>query len=358
MRPIFEVMVLSLVRDRGMLAMSFILPPLIFAIFAAVFSGAGGGDLRIKVVVADLAASPASARAIDQLSKAAAIEPIGPAGQTEASVEDMVRRGRADVGLLVRSDPRTTFAFTVVEDPARKIASSVLIGQLQAALRALAPDNPAAPAIATRPIITGSTGSGTIAYYAGAVAILFLLFAAVQGAVTLHEDRESGILDRIVTGPLGIGALVTGKFAFIVALGTAQVAVLFVVAWLLYGVDLPSNIVPWLVTTVTAAVAAGGLTLLLASLCNSRRQMLTLGNFLALILSAVGGSMIPRFLMPDWLQSAGWATPNAWALDAYTGVFWRGDSWGELVPAWAVLLAVGAVSLALARLFARRFETI
>ena len=33
------------------------------------------------------------------------------------------------------------------------------------------------------------------------VAVLFLLFSAVHGAITLLEEKDSGILDRILAGP-------------------------------------------------------------------------------------------------------------------------------------------------------------
>ena len=45
-----------------------------------------------------------------------------------------------------------------------------------------------------------------------------------------------------------------------------------------------------------------------------------LSTFVILILAAVGGSMVPRFLMPPWLQSVGWWTPHAWVIQAYQAI--------------------------------------
>ena len=50
----FRVMLLSLVRDRAALVMAFVLPTVIFSIFAAIFSGAIGDRIRI------ISASPTS----------------------------------------------------------------------------------------------------------------------------------------------------------------------------------------------------------------------------------------------------------------------------------------------------------
>jgi hypothetical protein len=41
------------------------------------------------------------------------------------------------------------------------------------------------------------------------------------------------------------------------------------------------------------------------------------------MMSALGGSMFPRFQMTDAMQRLGLLTFNAWALDGYVKVFWR-----------------------------------
>ena len=59
--------------------------------------------------------------------------------------------------------------------------------------------------------------------------------------------------------------------------------------------------------------------------------------------------MMPRFLMPGWLRELGWFTPNAWVIESWHGIFWRGDGAAELAIAWVVLLAtaLGAMSISI-----------
>jgi ABC-2 type transport system permease protein len=73
-------------------------------------------------------------------------------------------------------------------------------------------------------------------------------------------------------------------------------------------------------------------------------------------MSSIGGSMFPRYLMPEAVQKAGLLTINAWAIDGFTKVFWRDEPISHLWPQVSVLLAVGVVLFVIARRIARRWE--
>ena len=55
-------------------------------------------------------------------------------------------------------------------------------------------------------------------------------------------------------------------------------------------------------------------------------------------MSALGGSMFPRFLMSETMQKVGLLTFNAWALDGYLKVFWRNAPLWQLWPQVLVLV--------------------
>ena len=91
------------------------------------------------------------------------------------------------------------------------------------------------------------------------------------------------------------------------------------------------------------------------SLCRTKHQAQVLGNILILVISALGGSMVPRFLMPPFVQDLGWLTPNTWALEAYASIFWRGEGLSEMIVPLLALVGTGAAGLVLARFTIRRF---
>ena len=96
--------------------------------------------------------------------------------------------------------------------------------------------------------------------------------------------------------------------------------------------------------------------ILLACLCRTRAQLNGLAAVVILIMSALGGSMFPRFLMSEQLQRVGLATFNAWALDGYQKVFWYEVPLVQLAPQVAVLTALSLVFLFAGARLLRRWE--
>lgn len=360
---IFSIMLRSLLRDRGALAMSFILPALVFTIFAVIFSGASGGGLSVRVAVADLRADQNSQALLDTVFEDGGVRRIALEGEGREGVVRMVREGAADVGLVLRrldgplerpiidGSPH----LELITDPSREIASSMLAGIVQQVYVKLLPGARADTRFFERSSATpGAESFSAVAYYAGAVAVMFLLFSALTQALSFLDERESGLLERISAGPGRIAIVIDGKFLFMVVLGWVQVAIVFLVAWQVFGLDLPAKVAPWAVTTLAASIAAAGLAIAFVVVCRTRKQADTLGQMLVLIVSAIGGSMVPRFLMPPEIQTLGWLTPNTWALEAYSSLFWRGDTMEAMLTPWAVLAGIGLAALVVAHVVAAR----
>ncbi|MGF1456547.1 MAG: ABC transporter permease [Alphaproteobacteria bacterium] len=352
-----KALALGLFRDLGALAMAFLLPPAVFVIFALIFSRTAGADIQVGVAIADLVESADTQSIRDSVTGASTVRLVPPIHNARADVEAMLRRGEADVGLVIGAaeGPGAPPSLQVLISPARDIAGTVLSGTVrQAMIDLLGADMPPLPVTEER-VGRDTPVPASIPYYAAAVAMLFLLLAACQGALSLHEERESGLLERMGSGPGGIGPVIDGKFLYLTLQGTVQVGVIFAVAAFGFGVEIWPVFGPWLFTTVLCAAAAAGLGLFFVALCQTRRQAMTAGNILVMILSALGGSMIPRFFMPPEIQTLGWATPNTWGLEAYGILLWRGDTLSALVLPCGLLGGVALAGLLGARIAAARW---
>lgn len=204
------------------------------------------------------------------------------------------------------------------------------------------------------------TRSPAIAFNAAGIGVMFLLFMASGAGGSLLEEEEHGTLERVLGSRIGMTHLLLGKWAFISLLGMVQVTVMFLWGWAVFGLDLftPLHLTGFAIMTFFTAASAASFGLLLAALCRSRAQLSGVATVLVLMMSALGGSMFPRFMMPEFMQQIGWFTFNAWALEGYQNVFWRDLPPIRLLPSVAVLSGLCVVFLVVARLLARRWERI
>jgi len=197
-----------------------------------------------------------------------------------------------------------------------------------------------------------------VSFYAAGIAVMFLLFSCASAGGALLEEQESGTLERVLNSNVGMDGMLAGKWAHVTLLGISQIVVMFVWGMLVFKLDLLGHLAGFVVMTVCTAAAAAGFGLLLATLCRTRQQLSGFSTLVILTMSALGGSMFPRFLMSPTMQKFGLVTFNAWALDGYVKVFWRGAAVHELWPQVAVLAGLTVVFLATARTFARRWESV
>jgi ABC-type uncharacterized transport system permease subunit len=180
-------------------------------------------------------------------------------------------------------------------------------------------------------------------------AVTFAFFLVLTVGWMFVGERRQGTLVRLRAAPLTRGQLLLGKF--LPALGVSLFQGLFLMAggWLVFGLDWgPAPV--WLLAVVAAtAFAATGLAMLVASLAKTETQVAVYGTLLVLVLALIGGSMMPRDLMPETVRQISHVTPHAWALDAYQQLLLNKDpNLGIVAESCAALVGYGAGFLALA----------
>ena len=409
----------ALRRDRGALILSFILPIAFFSIFGVIFGGMGGSTPRVSVLVVDEDRSTVSERLVRALlqepsldasthPKAKKGEPVPPE-YTAAGAETAVKQGDAPAALIIPkgfgahpialgpSNDRTPIR--LLHDSSDPVAAQMVGGILQKVAMTSLPDTMArvgmryfeqasggltpqqrariesslsmlenAPAqsgpqrdagfvaLNVRDVAGEKKQNSMIAFYAAGIGVMFLLFTASAAGGSLLDEAESGALDRILSARVSMTTLLAGKMAYSALLASAQLTLMFLWGAAVFHLDLFTHLPGFIVMTAATSFAVASFGMLLASVSHTRAQQGAISTLIILTMSAIGGSMFPRFLMPEAMQKVGLLTFNAWAIDGYTKVFWRDEPILHLAPQVAVLVGSGIVLFLIARRFARRWE--
>ena len=412
----------KLKRDRAALVLSFVLPVVFFTVFASLFGGGSSSRAttrRIALVVVDEDGSPNSQRFVQALKREPGLRIVGETDEggrmtpppDAAAAEGMVRAGDVPLALVVPKgfgaspvgfDPGAGGpTLRILADTSDPIAPEVLSGLLQKVAMTAMPDvmaergidqvdrwggdltpeqkaalqknvdqlrqqtdaGPAGPGgglvnVEVRDVLGEKKKSPGVAVTAAGLGVMFLLFSAAGAGGALIEEVESGTLDRVLSTRVTMSQLLSGKLLYLATVAVAQLTVMFVWGEIFFGLELHRHVPGFLVMAVVTALAASAFGLVLAALSRTRMQLVALSNMVILVMSALGGSMYPRFLMSEGVQKVGLVTLNAWAIDGFMKVFWRDEPLTALWPQVLFLAAAAAVLFALARRLARRWEAV
>lgn len=308
-----------------------------------------------------------------------------PAGFSAGFLPDMTTGALPDpVALRVYGDPGSPIRAGVVRSIAEEFTNRAQTGvtTVQIALTSLATSGAASPAelpaigramgeqlfsgdgaaAATGSLIdlrVESVAAGDdesfdpLAYFAPAMALLFLMYAVTLGARTLLSERREGTLARMLAAPVTNGQVLGGKVAGIFLGGFIQMAVLILLSTTLFQLNW-GNPLGVLLVIASAALAATGWGLLIAAVSTNSGQVSGLGMALTLIFGILGGSFVPGMQMGSLLERAGSITPNKWAMDGFMALA-AGDGLPAIIVPVAALLAMAAILFIIsAALFRRR----
>ena len=100
--------------------------------------------------------------------------------------------------------------------------------------------------------------------------------------------------------------------------------------------------------TACTSFAAIGWGLLVAVCSRTLEQATVIGGVGNILAAAVGGIMVPRFVMPEAMQKLSEVSPMAWALDGFHAVILRGGSAADIAAPCVKLLALAAALFAAA----------
>jgi ABC-2 type transport system permease protein len=198
------------------------------------------------------------------------------------------------------------------------------------------------------------TKLGLIQAVAG-TAILMLLFSVAGVGTSILEEKENGTINRLLYSPLKGSTILYSKMLFAFFISILQLTAMFLFAWLILNMDMNVNIPGLIFMIIATSFAISSLGIFLAAIAKTRQQAQNLSTIIILVMSAIGGSMIPLFIMPPILQKIALLSVNYWGIQGFYDLFWRVLPLEEILPKILILMGIGVfMTLASIQLFNKR----
>jgi len=189
---------------------------------------------------------------------------------------------------------------------------------------------------------------------------MFFVVASIAGLFV--EERACGALSRLRSLGVKPWQLIVSKIApYLGVNGVQAVLMLTVGVWLMPqigGEGLSLQGVHWgalLLMLLAISLAAVSLALAVACLVSTHAQAATLGPILNVLMAALGGVMVPLFVMPPVMQKIAAYSPMNWGLEGLLDVLLRSGDVASVLPAAGRLAGFAVLMLMIAFwLFRRR----
>jgi ABC-2 type transport system permease protein len=237
-------------------------------------------------------------------------------------------------------------------DPASKRALQQLlgaVGQLNAGARTN-PQGAAAggfsmPYTVKQEAVTARRGqvyNGMAHSFAG-MSVQFILFMGIDAGLLVLMQRRSGIWTRMRAAPLSRFVIIGSRAASAATIAMVILCVVFSFARVVFHVRIEGSMPGFLLVCFAFAIMTAAFGLLVAVLGKTPEATRGLAILVTLILVMLGGSWVPAFLFPQWLQNASFAVPTRWAVDGLDGMIWRGLGFDAALAPVAAMLGFAAL---------------
>lgn len=192
-----------------------------------------------------------------------------------------------------------------------------------------------------KPLYVRTLSVGTLEAVAGPLVMFSVFCVAIVGNSFLVE-REWHTWDRLRASKASRVELLLGKATPILVVLVLQQTVLIVFGWLVLGMPFPPSVL-----YLGAAILLWGFTLLAigsaaSTVVRSRGELGMISDLGSMLISAVGGCLLPVALMPGWAQHLARVSPGYWALSMLRAALQDKPS-AMILPA-LVCLAIGLIT--------------
>lgn len=184
--------------------------------------------------------------------------------------------------------------------------------------------------------------------------IVFGMFFIIIPMSTIYvNERKQNTLARLNSMNVSLFAMTLSKSIPYFFINQVQVWIMIAVGIFIVplfdtpALEINGSVFAVLEVAVGLSLSAIGVSTLIAVSANSSEQATTIGGISNILLGAIGGVMVPKFIMPESMQNLAELSPMSWGLDGFLDIFLSAADSMSVFEDFAKLATFGVVSLGL-----------
>lgn len=166
--------------------------------------------------------------------------------------------------------------------------------------------------------------------------VFSMFFILIPISNTFINEKNFGTIDRIRSIDVSFALVLLGKVVPYYIINQVQVLLMFLVGMhllpLLGGsaLEIESGYFLLFCMSSVVSLAAISFALFIANISKTTEEATSIGGVSNIILAALGGIMIPKFVMPEFMQNFSSFSPMSWALNGFLEILVRGGEFKDI----------------------------
>lgn len=337
--------------DKRGILLTFLLPIILITLFAFSFGGVGrkaSAPRPSVLLVVDKDTTETSKEFVKNLDAMSTLRVIS---LQEKEAITRIEKGQNTAVIILEKgfkeavDSNKKLPLEVKYDKAREIQAQMILGVVRARimhnygdLNALNKVNIQMTSVIKEANNKPNPG---LVQAVGGTAVMMLLFSVAAIGGGMLDEKESGTLKRLLMSPVKPIHILLGKMGAAMIVSIIQLTAMFIFAWLAFGLPIFMDTVSLILLILSISFAVSSFGVFLVSTVKTRQQLNGMSTIIIILMSAIGGSMIPITMMPGFMQDIAGISVNYWGIQGFFDIFWRQLPLLEIVPKMLILVGIG-----------------
>lgn len=325
---------LHVIRDTRTMMVTLIIPLLLLLLFGFAIS-TEVNDVR---VVASVDIHNDETR--DLLSRIAANDYFTYMGLVPPDrIEDMLRRGEADAGLILRTSGDRIKA-QIISDSSNPTVGQAATGYLHSMI-----DGDSQKLVLSETLYNPQLKS-SYNFVPGIMGMIFILICAIMTSVSIVQEKEEGTMNLLLVSPVRPQTIIFGKLIPYFVLSCIILSIMLLIAYTILGLP-PAHSIVWVVAvTLLYIVLSLSIGLFVSAMVNNQVAAMIISALIFMLpVIMLSGMIFPIENMPEPLQWLSAVVPARWYIVAMRKLMIQQLSIGPVIKEVIILFGMTAVIL-------------